>query len=110
MNSQLQLSQILRRRVDISPSFQLGKLLRSSIRNHRRIGPHTLLVRYRVPIVRGVGVPVWSRTSLFRNIKHCSDGGCEDEAFEGRILSGGLEDGERSEDRGFDYSFGGSGT
>ena len=110
MNLQLQLSYMLRRRVHIGPSFQLGKLLRNPIRNQRRISPHTLLIRDRIPIVRGVGIPIWTRKRFFGDIKHRSDGGREDKALEGRIISGGLEDGERSEDCGFDYSFGESGT
>ena len=32
-------------------------------------------------------------------------GGCKDEAFEGGVLSGGLEDGEHPGDGGFDYCF-----
>ena len=32
-------------------------------------------------------------------------GGCEDEAFEGGALAGGLENGERPGDGGFDYCF-----
>ena len=99
---------MLRRRVHICPSFQLGKLLSNSIHKRRIVAPQTVFVRDRIPIVRGVTI---SRSGIFRDIEHCADRGGEDEAFEGgRVLSGGLEDGERSGDGGFELGFGEGGT
>jgi len=101
--------QMLRRRIHVSPSFQLGELLSSSIHKRRVITPHTRFIRYRVPIIRSIVIPARSRSDLLRDIKHGRDGGCEDKAFEGGTFPGGLEDGKRSGDGGIDYGFGGGG-
>lgn len=97
---------MLRRRVYISPGFQLSKLLSSPIRNQRVITPRTRFIRYWVPIIRSVVIPVRSRSDLLRDIKHGRDGGCEYEAFENGIFPGSLEDGKRSGDGGIDQGFG----
>ena len=89
-------------RINTSPSFQLGIFLPNSIRNQRIVALHAFLVRERIPIIRGVGVPVRSGGGFFRDVEYGRDGGCEDEAFEGGVLVGGLEDGECSGDGGFD--------
>jgi len=99
-----QMLQMLRRRIHVSPSFQLGELLSNSIRNRRVITRHTRFVRYRVPIIRSIVIPIRSRSDI--PIKYGPGGGCEDEAFEGRVFPGGLEDRERSGDGGIDYGFG----
>jgi len=97
---------MFRRRIHISPSFQLGKLLPSSIHKRRVVTPHTRFIRYWVPIIRSIVIPVRSMSDLLRDIKHSRDGGCEDETFEGGVFSGGLEDGERSGNGGVDQGFG----
>ena len=79
------------------PSLQLGVLLPHPIRNQRVIGLHPFFVRDRVPIMRGVVIAV-------SEVEY-DGGGCEDEAFEGGALAGGLENGERPGDGGFDYCF-----
>lgn len=97
---------MLRRRIHIPPRLQLRKLLPGSIRDQRTVGLHPLLVRYRVPVVRGVGrVRVGSgsgRGGVLRDVDYGGDGGGEDEPFEGWVFSGGLEDGEGAGDCGFD--------
>lgn len=93
---------MLRCRVHISPSFQLSKLLSNSIRNQWIITPHARFICYRVPIIRGIVIPIRSGTGFLRDIEYGRNGGCEDEAFEGGIFLGGLEDGERSGDGGVD--------
>lgn len=97
---------MLRRRIHIGPKFQLGKLLSSSIRNQTVITPHARFIRYRVPIICSITIPIRSMRGILRDIEYGRDGGCEDEALEGGIFSGGLQDGERSGDCGIDQSFG----
>lgn len=78
---------MLGRRMHRSPSFQLSVLLPDPVRNPRVIGLCPLSVRDRVPtLCSGV---------LAEGDIEYGDGGREDEAFEGRVLAGGLEDGER---------------
>ena len=93
---QPQMLQMLRLRIHLSPSFQFRILLPNSICNYRNIGLHALFIGYRVPIIRGVVIPVRLRSDRFRDIKHGRYGRCEDEAFEGWVISGRLEDGEGS--------------
>ena len=50
-------------------------------------------------------IPVRLRSDRFRDIKHGRYGRCEDEAFEGWVLSGCLEDGEGSGYGGTDVGF-----
>ena len=97
---------MLRRRIHISPNFQLSKFLSSSIRNQRVITPHARFIRYRVPIICSIVIPVRSRRGLLYDIEYGRDGGCENEAFEGGIFPGGLQDGERPSDCGIDQGFG----
>jgi hypothetical protein len=101
---------MLRRGIHISPSFQLSKLLSSSVRNQRVLALRTGFIRYRVPVIRGIVIPIRSRSGLLSDIEYGPNGGCEDEAFEGGIFPGGLEDGERSGDGGIDHGFGEGGT
>ena len=82
---------MFRRRVHVGPSFQLNKLLSSSIRDPRVIARCPPLIRYRVPVIRGIVISVWPGSGLLRDIEHDCDGGCEDEAFKGGIFLGGLE-------------------
>ena len=87
------------------PSFQLGVLLPNPIRDQRVISPHPLIIRDRIPVLCGVVIAVCFGTDWTGDVENGRDRGCEDEAFEGRILLGGLEDGERPGDCGFDYCF-----
>jgi hypothetical protein len=94
----------------VGPSFQLSKLFSSSIRDPWVIARCPLFIRYRVPAIRGIVISAWPGSGLLRDIEHGCDGGCEDEAFEGGIFLGGLEDGECSRDGRIDQSFGDGGT
>ena len=95
---------MLRLRTHLSPSFQLRILLPNSIRNYCKIGL-ALLVRYRVPIVCDVVIPVQLGSDRYRDVKHGRYGRCEDEAFEGWVIWGRLEGGEGSGDGGIDVVF-----
>ena len=97
--------QVFGRRIHCSPSFQLGVLLRDPIRNKRGTGLHPPLVRYRVPICRGVAITGWVGADLFCDVQNCGGGGCEDETFEGRCFLSGVDDGKRPGDCGVDYGF-----
>ena len=98
---------MFRCRVYIGPSFQLGELFSGSVHGSRVL-TRPLFIRYRAPVVRNISIPVWLRSSTLRDIKHGSHGRCKDEGFEGGIVPGGLEDGERSCDG--DQGFGESKT
>ena len=79
------------------PSLQFGVLLPNPIRNQRVISLHPLSVSDRMPIICAGVIAVGE-------VKY-DGGGCENEAFEGGVLTGGLENGERPGDGGFDYCF-----
>ena len=105
-NLQIQLLQVLRLWVHRSPSFQLSKLLCCPVRDHRRVALRPLFVLYWVPILCGVVMPASSGKVRPCDVEHGRDGGCEDEAFEPRVLSGGLEDGDGTRDRRLNYDLG----